>query len=585
MRPVRGSSRPVSFHTHLCSISFNQDKMCEEPGAPRMLGYEELTEPERAVWNATETGVLVELPIGAPAVDDPATGETWGEDRQIRAQLLYELLIGITGPTDVRPRAVKLAGARITGTLDLEAATLKCPLHLRGCSFERPINLQEAQAPALRLPRCDVPGLFAQQLQIRGGMFCRNGFSAEGEVNLVGAHIGGNLEFDRATLTNPTGRALDADSLTVDRGMFCRNGFSAEGEVNLVGAHIGGNLEFDRATLTNRTGPALNAASLTVDLSVFCRNGFSAEGEVNLVGAHIGSNLEFDRATLTNPTGRALDAASLTVDRGMFCRNGFSAEGEVNLVGAHIGGTLDFQGATLANPEGMALALGGLRTSTLVLRPRARPGGTVDLTNAQVDVCYDSRAAWSDDLRLDGFTYGALVARPAVDVTMRLRWLERDPGSYTPQLYEQLAAVYRKAGHDDDARKVAIAKQRRRRQTLNSPGKLWNSLLRWTVGYGYQTWKAGVWLLVLVGLGWWSFDRAHNPYPAHLLAAKPPGQRPWFHAGLYALDLLLPFADLGYQSAWITSGWARWLFLAWNLAGWVLITAVLAALSGLIKRD
>jgi hypothetical protein len=168
---------------------------------------------------------------------------------------------------------------------------------------------------------------------------------------------------------------------------------------------------------------------------------------------------------------------------------------------------------------------------------------------------------------------------------MRLRWLERDPGNYTPQLYEQLAAAYHKAGQDDDAREVAIAKQRRRRQTLNLPGKMWNSLLHWTVGYGYQTWKAGVWLLVLVGLGWYIFDRAHNPYPAHLLAAKPPGERPWFHAGLYALDLLLPFADLGYQSAWIARGWARWFFLGWNLTGWILITAVLAALSGLIKRD
>jgi disulfide bond formation protein DsbB len=114
---------------------------------------------------------------------------------------------------------------------------------------------------------------------------------------------------------------------------------------------------------------------------------------------------------------------------------------------------------------------------------------------------------------------------------------------------------------------------------------MWNSLLRWTVGYGYQTWKAGWCLLVLVGLGWGIFHFAHNPYPAHLLAAKPPSERPWFHAGLYALDLLLPFADLGYQSSWIAGGWARWLFLGWNLAGWVLITAVLAALSGLIKRD
>jgi hypothetical protein len=206
----------------------------------------------------------------------------------------------------------------------------------------------------------------------------------------------------------------------------------------------------------------------------------------------------------------------------------------------------------------------------------------VDLTDARVQTCADSQTTWPPDLRLSGFTYGALVATPEVNVTGRLRWLEHDSSGYIPQPYEQLAAAYRAAGRDDDARKVAIAKQRRRRQTLNLSGKLWSSLLRWTVGYGYQTWKAGAWLLLLAGLGWWIFDLAH---PAHLLVAKPSGQRPWFHAGLYALDLLLPFADLGYQGAWIASGWARGAYLVWNLAGWILITAVLAALSGLIKRD
>jgi hypothetical protein len=142
--------------------------------------------------------------------------------------------------------------------------------------------------------------------------------------------------------------------------------------------------------------------------------------------------------------------------------------------------------------------------------------------------------------------------------------------------------MYRQAGRPEDARTVLIAKQRRRRRAINPFAKVWNSLLEWTVGYGYQTWRAGIWLLALVGLGWWIFDRAH---PVHLAAAKPPGQRPWFHAGVYGLDLLLPFADLGYQGAWIAGGWARWFYLGWNLAGWVLITAVVAALSGLTKRD
>jgi hypothetical protein len=73
-------------------------------------------------------------------------------------------------------------------------------------------------------------------------MYCRGGFSAQGEVRLLSCRIGGNLEFDGASLTNSNERALNADRLTVDQDMFCRDGFTAQGEVRLLGGHIGGNL-------------------------------------------------------------------------------------------------------------------------------------------------------------------------------------------------------------------------------------------------------------------------------------------------------------------------------------------------------
>jgi hypothetical protein len=545
-----------------------------------MLRFEELAEPERAIWNAVEAGSLVELPFSAPTAKDPATGQSWGEDRQVRAQLLYELLVGINRPNDVRPRALNLAGARITGTLNLEATTLVCPLSLHRCYFDQPINLREAQAPAVRLPGCRVPGLDGAQLQTRGNLELNEGIVVTGKVTLVGANIGGSLRLWSAALTNPGGEALTAHGLMVGQNMICHE-VNVHGEVNLMGAHVGGQLGFNGATLVNPAGDALRADGLGVGQAMFF-HGFCAEGVVRLAGAHIGSNLEFDGARLINPGRRALAADGLTVGSDMFCRRGFRADGEIRLLGADIGGQLDFEGATLTNPGGVALDLERVRTRSLILRLKVPPEGTVDLTRAQVDTCDDSQAAWPGDLRLRGFMYGRLNSLPEVDATTRLRWLERDPGGYFPEVYEQLAAAYRNAGQDDDTRAVAIAKQRRRRQTLNWRGKAWNTLLHWTVGYGYETWKAGAWLLVLVGLGWGIFDIAH---PAHLVAAKPPGQRPGFNAGLYTLDVLLPFADLGYQGAWIAMGWARWPYLGWNLAGWVLITAVVAALSGLIKRD
>jgi hypothetical protein len=53
-------------------------------------------------------------------------------------------------------------------------------------------------------------------------MFCSEGFTARGEVVLLGAHIGGSLDLRGATLTNPDGPALIAAGLTVDQEMLPR---------------------------------------------------------------------------------------------------------------------------------------------------------------------------------------------------------------------------------------------------------------------------------------------------------------------------------------------------------------------------
>jgi hypothetical protein len=604
----------------------------------------EETGVEQQLREAILTGQPVDLRTGHPEQDDPARAGEWEARRVVAAALLADLL---TSPgSSAPPKALRLAGARIVGVLDLEAATLICPLLLCDCSFEQHVNLVEAQAPAVRLPGCHLPVLYAAQLKTRGNVELGNGFTARG-VDLSGAHIGGNLTFSgdddgpAAHLSNPGGHALFAQGLTVDGNMWCRAGFTADGEVDLMGARIGAELSFSgsnltnpggialqaqgvevgqdlkcrydvtidgmvslagahihgdlnmfQATLTNPEGTALYAQGLTVGRDMDCSGGFTAQGEINLLNAHIGSNLVLDGARLTNLEARVLHADGLAVDQNMFCRWGFTAQGEVRLLGANIRGTLGFEDATLTNPSGWVLDLERGRMATLFLRPKVRPEGTVELINAQVDACYDDEATWPQDLRLVGFTYGALVAEPEVDATARLRWLELDAEGYSPQPYEQLAAVYRRAGRDQDARTVALGKQRARRRALakeqghrrivTRSRQAWSLLLDALVGYGYRTWLAGVWLLGFVLAGWWIFDRAH---PTHLTTLKPPGERPLFHGGLYALDLLLPIGDLNYQGAWIARGWARGFWLAWILAGWVLTTAVLAALAGILKRD
>lgn len=584
---------------------------------------------ESELLSAAVTGMPKDLSADNAELNDPAKGADWGAERQIRAGFLIDLLTGASSSDSKCPRAVKLRGARVTGSLDLEALTLVCPLELENCHIDQAVNLNEVTAPKIRMTGCHLSNLAATQLRTVGDLILNAGFTATEGVYLLGARIGGLLDLTDATLANPYGAALSADGLTVEQSMYCRKKFTSTGEVRLpgarvcgqldftgatlvaaaspsnpegtralaadgivvdhdmicefkvtgevrlLGAHIGGDLNFTGATLANLGGPALAADGLTVEHNLFGRGHFRVTGEVRLVDAHVRGQLDFSGATLCGPSGTtAMAADGLTVDHDMSC--GFAAVGEVRLLGAHIGGHLDFTGANLVNLGGTTLDLDGATATALLLLPMHQPQGPVDLTNAKVSIFSDDPKSWPAVVHLRGFTYDSF-GNGGVSVRGRLRWLTRNAGGFAPQLYDQLAAVYRRAGDEPAARKVAVVKQWRRRSAFNPLSWLWYV----TVGYGYRTWLAGVWLAVLVALGTWVFSRA---YPAHMIAitSRPPA----FHAVAYAFDLLLPVVSLGQKTAWQPEGSAL-LYWSWALtiAGWVLTTAVVSGLTGILKRD
>jgi hypothetical protein len=81
-------------------------------------------------------------------------------------------------------------------------------------------------------------------------------------VRLPDAHITGQLNLDRAELTNAAGPAFIGDHLLVDSDMFAEGftatGHSRDGAVRLPDAHIGGQLNLNDAKLTNPAGPVLD---------------------------------------------------------------------------------------------------------------------------------------------------------------------------------------------------------------------------------------------------------------------------------------------------------------------------------------
>jgi hypothetical protein len=375
--------------------------------------------------------------------------------------------------------------------------------------------------------------------------------------------------------------------------MFCGEGFSARGEVRLLGARIGGQLVMQGATLKGRKGSggvvkALVADGIDVAGDVFLNDGFSAHGEVRLLGAHIGGQLGMPGATLNGKGGKglALNADHLVVGESMFCGEGFSAHGEVRLLGARVGGQLSLKGAALeaVSESDDALSMIGATLDELILGPQ-RVTGVIDLRQASVRSLLDAGngdfiGAQPDRLSLSGFTYRAL--RKPLTAKKRLERFEPpESDGYYPSVYVELANAYRRLGRGGDARAVAIAGERRaiQRMTKWSPRWLWNKLLWATTGCGYRNWLALLWLIGLVGIGSLLFWQFQSEFIPTLLIP------PKFNPVLYTVDVTVPVLDVDQQKAWVATGWLRWVSLFLTIAGYALATAVVAAVAGLLNRD
>ena len=228
------------------------------------------------------------------------------ENPQRRADLIRWLCIDRVARELVDPRGIRIRGARITEPLDLSFANVPFLLDLWNCRLEQYFDLQFAKMPMLNLEGSSTGPIAADGIRLESALFLRYGFHAEDEVRLRGATIGGDLDAEGGTFKNlksdknpdSTGYALSADGIKVTGAVLLRNGFSAEGEVRLPGATIGGGLDAQGGTFKNLNGDALKADGITVTNGMFLRDEFVAEGAVRLVGAEIKGQLVVDGAWL-----------------------------------------------------------------------------------------------------------------------------------------------------------------------------------------------------------------------------------------------------------------------------------------------
>jgi hypothetical protein len=515
-----------------------------------------LTSVEQSLVEAVGRGEWLDL-AAADEVIDEAAMRLWDESRTCRARVIRDILRGRL-VADPDPHGVRLRGARISGQLDLENLTADVNLELHDCLLAEGINARDARLASVGLVGCQLehpsePPLEATRLTCSllilsrariightdsgaasltgahiGGLLDLNGarflgHGHGGALSLLGAHIGGYLNCEGASLRNDSGPALKAGGLEVGQDMSLRGGFTAtghgdDGAVYLVGAHIGGQLSCTGASLENVSGPALNADNLQVDRDMFLRDGFTAtgagkDGAVNLRGARIGASLDCDGANLRNDSGPALNASGAEVNQDMslsrLTATGGGLSGTVNLAGARIGGHFDCIETELRYDKGPALAAYSLQIGgdmdlsfgfTVTGRGEfpaltldgVRVGGTFRFTPTQIEHMFDDHR-----LMVDGLTYAGVPDTDPPSAWRRL--LQQGTPYYSAQPYQQLAAAYRALGDDRQARRTLMAQRddQLARTYTSGAERLWGRITKITLGYGYQPWRA---LLFLAGV-------------------------------------------------------------------------------------
>ncbi len=155
-----------------------------------------------------------------PAFDD----DVWN-NRTVHADELVELLT--TSAFERHRKGVSIIGLRVEGNLDLDEARLDRYVRLGHCQFgPHGIILADADTRGIGLPGSCCGAITADGATITGGLFLTEGFTATGEVRLLGAQINGQLACHGATLINPDGNALSADRATITGSVFLSDGFT-----------------------------------------------------------------------------------------------------------------------------------------------------------------------------------------------------------------------------------------------------------------------------------------------------------------------------------------------------------------------
>jgi hypothetical protein len=337
----------------------------------------------------------------------PASADTpWVQGRTVRSELLHWLCTDSNARKYLNDFAIELEEKRVQGRLNLSHLDIPFPIICRSCWFPGGIDLDGSAVTDLVLdgswigPRQQsstpsTPVFSAEGLGAKGSVLLR-ALHAEGEVNLIGADIRGDMSCSDGEFTGIEA-ALVLDRAKIGGNLHLRAKFIAKGPVRLIGTTIHGDLDCSDGKFKRSDGDELLAQRATINGSVLLQNGeygaFPAKGRVRFDGARIGRDLDCHDAwfkgglvlcgteidgqlictggRFIRPKGWALNAERAKIGGSMFLgfsldelgqdhkprdpKLGFLAVGETRLFGVSIGSSLICHAGRFRNSEGIAL--------------------------------------------------------------------------------------------------------------------------------------------------------------------------------------------------------------------------------------
>lgn len=495
------------------------------------------------------------------SVGDGELPQSDDQERLVRAELIRHLLLGFDGLHD---KGIRLRGAWISGTLDLQGCDCERDISLSHCHLSNPINLVNARLRGLHFSACSLTGVSADNTSFSGSVYIRAGSNIVGEISLAGARISGDLQICDATIDSPRQDAIFAPSLRVEGSVFLGNYPYSE---NVTELHTTGMLFFSSARIEH--------------------DFFLTKTSINLPQDPISMVQIFDPSE-EHGRDMALSLARAKINGILYLADNQISQGIVNLAGAEVA---RFRDEPVGPGAAYPIRLDGFRYTDFSRHAETK-----------IDARLDWLARKPANMPFTSQPYEQLA------YVLQILGHRNDARTVLMRKERLLRAENRK-----------LMKMRGTSFIWRGVSRITDDFLRWSIGYGYRpgravviavalivglgfffesTWRAGDMAPnaapILVSADWVSATKTHAENPAVFWSSPGQGGQDWetFNAFAYAADVVIPLVVFGQESAWAPSTsrsplgkiawWVRWFAKS---IGWIVTALGAAAITGVIRKD